>query len=307
MSLREPIDLPHVRLHEQYRKGDERNHAFRTESLTDAVRLFDTAPDDVGPHRTDGDDPDERRASRYNQEERNVWAGGTWQEVREHALYGWAEGVEKVGGIIADLDDLVALGDKPGLVLGEEGAEIDIDRYLQGEPDCWNTWDSMPQQPVQRITCLVGYNFNVSPEVMHMTGATAAAVADSMEQAGIRTELWAASATHSLSDNLIMVPIKRSEEPLNMDSISFGFSHPGMLRRIMFGIKEHMWRYYGRGNDKGMNGYGRSMDADKVQDKFGVDLGLVMGGGAMTIRDLDQAVSVIETQLKEAGVELDYR
>ena len=298
ITLREPHDAPHLSQHGAY--NDQNNVAFRVDSLSEAVRFFDTAPKDVGDSGY-GRRGDDKRSSHKDSEDE--WSGGAWEVVREQALRGWPEGVDKVGQLVADIAHLTNFADKPGLVLGEDGAEIDIDRYLQGEPDCWNAWDAKPNAPVQRITCVISYHAGINTEVMRMTGATAAAVADSMEQAGIRTELWAMAAIATQKNYALLVPLKRTQDPLIMDNVAFGMAHPGMFRRITFGMMEHVWRRHG---SKGMPGYGRPLEISEIEERMNLDLGLVLGGRSGTVKNLDDAVRLVETQLDEAGVDLDY-
>ena len=68
-------------------------------------------------------------------------------------------------------------------------------------------------------------------------------------------------------------------------------------------MMEHVWRRHG---SKGMPGYGRPLEISEIQERMNLDLGLVLGGRSGTVKNLDDAVRLVETQLDEAGVDLDY-
>lgn len=170
-----------------------------------------------------------------------------WSSAVKLATEGYVKGAEQTKAISEPLFNRVSqLIERQNIVHDVEGMDIDVARYLDGEPECWQRWEQfITQGPGTRIL-RIGYNFcasaGISAETITARGAMVAGLIELLEYAGNRVELWAVFASRG-DTGLIdqsQTLVKAADQPLDMPRVAFALSHPAMLRRIQFEVMEHM-------------------------------------------------------------------
>jgi len=190
-------------------------------------------------------------------------------EAVEMARKGWPEGLEK----LAAVRELVAMPQGvaslvPVPCISEEGDEVLIDRYLDGESDCWVSFPMAATPQRGRIVSVwvhVSGGGRLSADVFASRGAAALALIDALENAGFRAEvtITAKSQTEERQFNFRAV-VKRAEDTLDLDRMSFCLMSAAVQRRLLFRLRERSaapthWV-------KSRMGYSHNLSADEIPE-----------------------------------------
>lgn len=254
------------------------------------------------------------RSSRSNDMGAHWHGTSTFREAAALAREGWPEGEARVRGLsLAAFDKVSSMLERELPVYDVEGAEIDVARYLEGEPECWQRMESrVTQGPGRRIVEIVyvcSASGGVSGEVMIARGAAAVALAELLEQAGHGVKITLVSSVasgyggHGKEACEICIPIKAPDQPLDVSRVAFALAHPATFRRLVFAVEETLppdiVSAYGF---RGGGGYGaRPFEASEHGDIY-------IGGAAYGHEqwtDPHRARAWIIEQLKAQGVALN--
>ncbi len=160
---------------------------------------------------------------------------------------GWAEGRKLLdeARALVSLPDLGGKSWEPLAVLSDEGDEVELGRYLEGEPECLIDW-RFAEQPktgrVARVVLNVSASCSVNAADLMRRGAAALALVDALESAGWRVELDLAFASGK-DDSGVFVSTVRCKEAsgvVEIDRFAFMLAHPSVLRRLFFRICEQL-------------------------------------------------------------------
>lgn len=181
------------------------------------------------------------------------WAGTeTFEEAVKLASDGWTEGEKKTKalshGLFAHVSHLI---ERQNVVYDVEGNGIDVAKFLNNEPECWQKFETeLTQGSGHRLVRIV-FNFSasskVSSGVIMARGAAIAALVELLEYAGHRVELIAVQSIEYMgkpdtpsSNNYgeLRIGVKEFSQNLDMGRVSFALAHPAMLRRIAFSVWE---------------------------------------------------------------------
>lgn len=188
----------------------------------------------------------------------DYWAGDftktkDFQECLDLAHNGWLEGADKVKAISEPMFMHVSsLVERHDIVHDVEGIQVDIARYLDGEPECWIQWEpKILQGPGTRILRLVlngTFSGGVSTDTIEKVGALVTSLVELLEYSGIRVEVF---LSQNFKDTLgagVVTPgetyvrahtkIKSADQPLDIPRLSYVFGHPSCLRRLGFSFLE---------------------------------------------------------------------
>ena len=195
----------------------------------------------------------------------------TFEEAIELARVGWPEGAKKVK---AKLDILRSAIPAKRMVKEVEMSRvgpgiIDMGRYKQGHPAPWVTWAEREEESVEAVDgkiITIAFNITasggVSTDTMFRKGATIAALTDLLERSGKRVELILIDTSKGRYDSMtIQSTIKRPEDPLDIDRITFSIGHSATLRRLGFSIYEQQDNAARNGWTSAGN-YGNCMDVN---------------------------------------------
>lgn len=203
----------------------------------------------------------------------NHWdLGHGFQGTVKRALHGWDEGERAVKTISKALFDKIAVKvEREFPVYDVEGCEIDVARFLDNEPECWQRFESEVLENAGRRIIKLVLNISASASVSASTlmakGAAMTALAELLEFAGHGVEVvvtdgsrggWGVTGMQAFN----MITIKHADQPMDINRMAVAMAHPGMLRRLGFSIMEHwpldVQRAIGVGG-----GYGHPADPPK--------------------------------------------
>lgn len=143
---------------------------------------------------------------------------------------------------------------------GVSGAEVDLGRYLSGEPECMIDYDLIEAPSAGRVITLcasVCVSSAISSETIKQRGYAIAALAFALMRLGFAVELWAditIAGNGALGQMRVLV--KGLNDELDHSKIMFGYAHPAMLRGLglpvghefskALGVKLRIGSTYGR-------------------------------------------------------------
>jgi hypothetical protein len=130
------------------------------------------------------------------------------------------------------------------IVYDVEGMGIDVAKYVEGEPECWQSYVATHVEGQgQRILRLVvngSTSGGIHADEMIRRGSFITATVDCLERAGFNVEVWYVMGClgyHGVHTD-INVKIKDSNQPLDLARMAFALGHPSMLRRLLFAVIE---------------------------------------------------------------------
>lgn len=185
--------------------------------------------------------PQSFRSSREIDSFRTDWTGTeSFDAAKRLALEGWPLGRELVGQILTEVESEM---ESETQVMGWDvtGDFVDVGAFVSGQPENMMRWEPVPERKrVARILLNMSVSSGVSTKVIRWRGATVMALIDRLEQSGVRIELDMAYActNHGRSSAVFIANLKRAEEPLHLDLLSFHLTHPSSFRRIFFSFVE---------------------------------------------------------------------
>lgn len=172
--------------------------------------------------------------------------GGSWEAVYSAMNTAWAEGLEIVDRMMADLADAnlpQPTSRKRRMRFDEaDGDELEYDRLRSGQ-DFWRATRRQSTRGPATITIVVDVmaHFGVKARDILWRGAAAIALAQMLEAAGYRVELWAMGRTNEIwrrpgdnrdSDALMAVCLKETSDALDPSTLVCAIS--GWSFRTMF-------------------------------------------------------------------------
>jgi hypothetical protein len=180
------------------------------------------------------------------------------------ARYGWPEGLARMeqGRAAVQVPETME-SPTPLPVISEDGDEILVDRYLDGESDHFLAFPQALTPRRGRIACVVvnvGGSRKINPDTYFRRGAAALAVVDALERAGIRCEVricqTARTRKRPSRTYTFRATLKRPEDPLELDRMAFFLASQSVQRRFLFRLRERTANPSAWTN----NGYGESLN-----------------------------------------------
>lgn len=168
-----------------------------------------------------------------------------WQETIKLARLGWQEGLADVEDMTAHMVDTVEQDTNSthfDTLYGVDGCDVDIDRYLTGEPE---NMISYPMADISRagrvITLVVSvtYSGGASSETVRQRGQVMTAAAIALDRLGLNTEIWAdrtiltavKPGRPAISQRIM---VKGPNDTIDPARILFATAHGSMLHHLCF-------------------------------------------------------------------------
>jgi len=131
----------------------------------------------------------------------------------------------------------------PAPVIADDGDEVLVDRFLDGESDHWLQFPEVMTPAAGRVVSVIvniGGNCDVTAETYRNRGAAALAVIDALESAGARVEVTLRQRSKLNKARLynFAAVVKRAEDVLELDRMAFLLMHASVQRRFMFRLRE---------------------------------------------------------------------
>jgi hypothetical protein len=131
------------------------------------------------------------------------------------------------------------------------GSDVDMGRYVSGEPENMISYPMVKTQRTQRmiqVCATVGARAQIGPEDMIRRGQIVTAFALIAQRLGYGCELWADStAVHggrgSRGDSMLSVRtmVKGPNDTIDPSRVLYAYAHPSMLRCLTFALRREIW------------------------------------------------------------------
>lgn len=207
-------------------------------------------------------DPDRDRQSRSGSF--SFTLSNNFEEAAHLALYGWPDGRDRIRAAEwPSAREIMGWNDDPSGAreLDVAGSEVDLDAYLDGDPECqWEFCEGPVRSPVVTLLVNTGVSWNIETEWIIRRGLAICSLIDALEEQGLRVELRAYDSTKRQKGEINYkkgqlghsFQIKAADAHLDRDKAVFVLAHPSAQRRIMFGVQEQhendTWKGYMRRN-----------------------------------------------------------
>lgn len=146
------------------------------------------------------------------------------------------------------------------------GANVDITRYLSGEPECMIDYRIDRQETTDTVVTVAincAVSGGVSPEKIAARGRAVIALIDAIEASARNVELWADMTSNgcrrSMSNHMarISVRLKEASGPTDASAIMYALTHPSFFRVLGFNTRHTFPQRWQDALDVG-GGYGRT-------------------------------------------------
>lgn len=183
---------------------------------------------------------------------RSEWAGGTFEDALAMAEGdGYQAAVSEAEDLIAHINMDMENRSTPGFVSNYQvaGGEIDMGRYLAGDPECMMESLPIPVMRTGRVLKLmvpICYSSMVHEDTVRRRGAAVMALVDCFQRSQHVVEIWGVLAIHSTNGKpgdrnkrlVYSVKVQDADQPMNMGRVMFALAHPTMLRQLGFGVED---------------------------------------------------------------------
>ena len=159
-----------------------------------------------------------------------------FQSALDLAKFGWPAGAEKVNDFLVSESTL--MGDKETVTLETsiQGFMPCVPAYVSNHPENMFRLDlEIVETPVLKIQFSCDVSGGTKTEKMMLWGAGICSLINSIEKTGTRCEIEIMNQTYS-GDILsqVFINLKRPDQFLDIDRLSFAIAHPSFLRRLCF-------------------------------------------------------------------------
>jgi hypothetical protein len=184
------------------------------------------------------------------------------------------------------------------------GCEVDVARYLSGEPenmiDYWQE-DTIKSERVVTLVAGIGVNCMVSADAVRKHGEELMALALAIDATGMVSEVWADVTVKGGNDKVCRqaVKLKACGEEFNANMFMFALTHASMLRGLLINAMHRFPKAWH--TEMGIkSSYGYPANASEIPESY--------PEGAIfidAIRSDDQAGKQVRPVLKQLGLLAD--
>lgn len=153
------------------------------------------------------------------------------------------------------------------------GADVDVARYLSGEPECMINYHMVDTPKAGRVITIVvsvSASAGITPREIKERGVQVMALMLAIEKMGLQTEVWIEQTSQPSGRyadespepyrGVIKMPIKSAGEQFDPGRMMYAFTHPSMLRVLCLGAMHELPKSLGRKLNVGTT-YGRPAKA----------------------------------------------
>lgn len=173
------------------------------------------------------------------------FATRTWPEAVKLARFGYhgiADEIESASKYI--VDRMTNFIEKEEVIHDVEGHGIDVARFIDGEPECWQRIETVTSGGIgNRIVTIlvnVGASSGVKASQFKNRGIIMCALVDILQTAGYSCKVVAYGCKIGDGDNFLLTSAVVKEPDGSMDAgrMAFALAHAGMYRRLFFSAWE---------------------------------------------------------------------
>jgi hypothetical protein len=182
------------------------------------------------------------------------WAGGSQETaLRMASTDGYQDAVPEAQALATSLYDTISALvnlDTFGSMHDVTGSEVDISRYMSGEPECM--LEAIPIKVAGhgraiRIVVSFSYRCGINEATVRRRGAAVMALVYVLQQLQHPMEVLASMAVKGFSWGgggssermSYVVEVQRADEPVDIGRVMYALAHPTMLRRMAFRVEDH--------------------------------------------------------------------
>jgi hypothetical protein len=211
----------------------------------DIVRTFNTLESLV--ERAELDAPGTLgRSSR----ERGSWSGTqTFDEAVELSRTGYNEVRPEVDTCVNEvMTKLIDVELQTPIYLHDvNGPGFDIDRFCDGDPECFFDTVEIPDDGNKVVVILIDcmYDSAVSHESIIRRGSAVTALIEVLTRVGYQCEVWTEATIYGggsrggkVFRHSLLTRVKEAGQELDVDRLMYPMAHPSFFRRIVFGAQE---------------------------------------------------------------------
>ena len=166
----------------------------------------------------------------------------SWDETLEHLRSGWKEGIAEIDkmteSIKTRLDREVDTWNVSHDVTGDF---IDMGRFVDGTPECMGYIELIPQ-PMETLDIVVniGARAGVASETIQTRGAAITSLIDELQKDYFINIKFVSYAKKNIDmDSNIQITLNLNmQNEYSRDLLAFYTAHTGMLRKVIFGLRE---------------------------------------------------------------------
>jgi hypothetical protein len=196
------------------------------------------------------------------------------------------------------------------------GFEVNMQAYLDGEPDCMFEWEPNEDQVTRRvITLIIGHSISAgcTSQELFIRGQAAIALVRALALLGFELEIWSEETVSGYGRGVkadyftTLVRLHGAGEIMDESAVEFAVGNPSWLRRLLFGFQEGQPQNIRSKFGFGEGGYG-SCTPIKHGKLVGADLELDLGqrwfgeGWGSKEQTAEDGMKWAFQQLQKAGV-----
>jgi hypothetical protein len=250
-------------------------------------------------------------ASDRNGKDDNYFGCASLPECLDLARYGWAHGRDKMAKWKGMLDNVITGGQfKPEALFAEAGDDVDVPRYLSGDPENMIEWHLRQYTGgksgrIVKLLINVTSSASIENDWIYLRGATALAFIDCLERYGYRCELWCGEVGHQENCNhhiFLRTCLKPAAADYDIDRVAFALCHPDVQRRMFFRVYEQHPKSLWNVDEWAYGGGGTFNDPDPEVIEFGWLWHTAQGG---YINTTEGAMKELTKTFTKFGIEID--
>ena len=168
------------------------------------------------------------------------WSGDSMKGALEKCRDGWQTDLDEVLHVVESAVSTVE-AELPSTHFhtqyGVEGCDVDVDRFLSGEPESMISYPLTETPRVGRVITLAAsicYSSGFGKEQIKARGRLLCALVMALSRMGLSTELWVEAGCGLNGLSTVRCLLKGANDALDESRIMFMYAHPSALRRIMF-------------------------------------------------------------------------
>ncbi len=195
------------------------------------------------------------------------------------------------------------------------GFEVNMQAYLDGEPDHMRQWMPMEEATSKRALCLViGHSISsgVQADELFQKGQAAIALVRALRLLGYELEIWSEQTVkgrtaggRSTKPFSVLTCLHKAGEIMDESAVEFAVGDPAWLRRLLFGFEEGespaIRKRYGFESSGGYGAPAGVCHQELLGAEIALDLGRNWWGSGKPDGTAKRAMEWVVSQLKELG------
>jgi hypothetical protein len=179
------------------------------------------------------------------------WQGfNTWEDLRTLAVDGYHVDVD-VEHLLSWVETDLGTGEMESFssTFDVAGDEVDIARFIDGEPENMMTSQIMKVMKTGRVISLyvpIAISSTVKAEEILARGRAILTLVELFKRKQHPLEIWAVDACNGMNDSndnykrraCVVIKVQAADQPLDDGRVMFALAHPGMLRGLGFKYRD---------------------------------------------------------------------